>query len=180
MSSSITLAKANGLPSLDLGNVSVETQFKGNNGTQLQLILPANGSLANNGFRIRVSGRIATTSNLTFNVKMYFGLGAISANTLFFDCGAQTINNLKIGYSFRIDNHWSGDGQAITGWGAGQVGNNIVGPQTLTNVITAVNPSRDSDPTIRSSFYGFTLTGQFSGSSAGNHAYVDNFDMESM
>lgn len=181
MPSALSLYRATMLPSSDIGNATAETLFKDGRGfLPLQLPLPSNGSLANKSFRVRVSGRVSTTSNVTFELRMYFGISAIIAsNTLIFDVGAQTVNTTASSFECWLDCQWSADANAITGRGTGQMANNVSGPGSLNNTPLAANPNRDSSTTLASgAFYGFTVTGIFSGSSSGNHAIVDSFDLE--
>lgn len=182
MPSSITLYRAAMLPSNDLGNVTAETQFKDGRGNLLQLPLPSNNSLANKNFRIRVSGRVQTSTNTTFDLKLYFGIsGTISSNTLIFDTGAQTVNNTLSSFEIWADCFWSGDANAITGRGTGQMANSVTGPGALSNTPLSANPNRDSNTTLASgATYGFTCTGAFGGSSSGNHATIDSFDLEAV
>jgi hypothetical protein len=182
MPSAQTLYRAAMLPSNDLGNVTAETQFSNGRGALLQLALPSNNSLANKSFRVRMSGRVATTTNTTFNLKVYFGISStIASNTLILDCAAQTVNNVTSSFSVWCDCFWSADANAITGSGQGEMANNIVGQAVLNNTPLAANPNRDSSTFLASGgTYGFTLTGIFGGSSAGNHCIVDSFDLESV
>jgi hypothetical protein len=170
------------LPSSDLGNVTIETQFKDGRGSlPLQLALPSNGVLANKSFRVRISGRVSTTTNTTFELRLYFGISStIASNTLIFDVGAQTVNNVTSSFEIWGDMFWSADANAITGRGTGQMANSVAGPGALINTPLSANPNRDSNTFLASgSTYGFTLTGVFGGSSTGNHAIVDSFDLES-
>lgn len=180
MPSASTLYRSPFLPGNDAGNITAETQLSNGRSTPLILALPSNGSLANRPFRVRVGGRVSTTTNTTFDVKVYFGFSTTLANnTLIFDSGANTVNNITSSFECWCDCFWSADANAITGWGAGQLANTVLGPATLVNVPISANPNRDSSTTLASgTTYGFTLTGQFGGSSAGNHAFVDIFDLE--
>lgn len=180
MPSAATLYRAPLLPGNDFGNVIVETQLSNGRGNPLILALPSNGSLANRPFRVRIGGRIATTTNTTFDARAYFGFSpTIANNTLIFDSAAQTVNNVTSSWEVWLDCFWSADGNSITGWGAGQLANNIMGPATLINTPLSANPNRDSNTFLQSgATYGFTVTGIFGGSSAGNHAFVDIFDLE--
>lgn len=180
MPSSQTLYRATMLPSSDIGNVTSETQFKDGRSNLLQLSLPSNNSLANRSFRVRISGRCQTTTNTTLELKTYFGIsGTIASNTLIFDTGAITVNNTKSNFELWLDMQWDADSKTIAGRGAGQINNSILGPATLNNVPVSADPNRDSSTFLASgTTYGFTLTGVFGGSSTGNHAIVDNFDLE--
>jgi hypothetical protein len=170
------------LPGNDVGNVTSETQMPNGRAAKLQLVLPSNNHLANKSFRVRVSGRASTTTNTTFEMKVYFGMSAtIASNTLIFDSGAQGINNTKSNFEFWLDMQWDSDSQTITGRGTGSLANNILGPSTLSNVPISADPNRDSNTFLQSGpTYGFTVTGQFGGSSAGNHAFVDDLSLEAV
>jgi hypothetical protein len=179
MPSTQTLYRASMLPSNDIGNVSAETQWPDGRGKLLILPLASNNSLANKSFRIRTYGRCATTTNTTFAINFYFGLSPVLANnTLIFLSGAQVVNALSSNFLIWVDLTWDSTSQVINGTGQGQIANNIVGPSTLQNTVAA-DPNRDSNTFLQSgATYGFTLTGQFGGASAGNHAFMDDFSLE--
>lgn len=181
MPSSLSLYRAAMLPSNNLGNATSETQFKDGRGNLLQLPLPSNNSLANKSFRVRVSGRVATTISTSFQLSVYFGLSStIASNTLMFPSGFQTVNNATSNFELWLDCQWTADGKLITGWGAGQLANQILGPATLSNTPISADANRDSNTFLQSGgTYGFTCTGQFGNTSAGNSAIIDNFDLES-
>lgn len=168
------------LPSSDLGNVTSETQFKDGRSNLLQLTLPGNSSLANRSFRVRVNGRVATTTTVNLTLSVYFGTSStIGSNTLVFSSGQTAVNNITSTFGILLEMQWSADGNSIAGSGQGQIGNNALGFNALNNTPLNVNPNRDSNTNLQSGvFYGFTVTGQFSGSSAGNHATIDNFELE--
>lgn len=180
MSSVATLYRAALLPSNDLGNVTVETQWSNGRGTLLQLPLPSNNSLANKSFRVRIYGHCSTTTNTTLTLNTYFGLSqTIGSNTIIFTSGAQTVNNINSNFNFWLDMTWDSTSQSINGWSAGQLANNVLGPNTLLNVPVKADPNRDSNSFLQSGpTYGFTATGKFGNSSAGNHAFIDDFSLE--
>lgn len=177
-----TLYRAPFLPGADNPNITAETQLLNGRNTPLALFLPSNGSLANRSFRVRVSGRAQTSTNTTFELRVYFGTSAtIASNTLIFDAGAQTVNNATSAFELWLDCQWTGDGKLITGRGAGQMANQIIGPSTLNNTPLSADPNRDSSTFLQSGpTYGFSLTGVFGASSAGNHAFVDEFALEAV
>lgn len=180
MPASDTLHRADMLPSNDLGNATAETQFSDGRGKQLFLRLPSNGSLSNKAFRVRLSGRVATASNITFTARVYFGLSpTITSNTGIFLTGAQSVNNTASSWELWLDMTWSNDSKTLTGRGAGQIANQILGPATLDNIPIAADPFRDNNTFLTSGpTYGFTVTGLFSGSNVSNHARVDLFQLE--
>jgi hypothetical protein len=179
MSSGDTLYKAPFLASTDLGNATSETQFVNARGAQMVLALPSNNSLANRPFRIRLDGRVATSTNVTFQVSVYFGFSlTLSANTLMFTTNGVTVNATSSNWMIWLDLFWDSTSDLITGNAFGQIANQVVGPGALANTPNA-NPNRDSSTRLASGpTYGFTATGLFSGSSAGNHAFVDKFSLE--
>ena len=180
MPSAHTLYTAPLLPGIDLGNATSETLLPDGRTGFLALPLPSNNSLANKSFRVRMFGRVATNSNVNFILNVYFGVAAdFTSNTLIFTTNQVQVNNMKSNWELWLDMTWDSDSKSITGRGAGQFANSILGPGTLQNIPLAADPNRDSNTFLQSGpTYGFTATGQFSGSSAGNHAYVDNFALE--
>lgn len=172
--------RADMLPGNDIGNVIAETAFPDGRGSQLKLRLPSNGSLANKSFRVRAYGRVATAITTSLTVQVYFGIDrTIANNTLIFSTGAQLVDTMKSNWELWIDLSWDSDSKSINGRGAGQLANNIIGPQTLLNVPLSADPNRDSNTFLQSgSTYGFTITGLFANSDTGNHAYVDSLDLE--
>lgn len=180
MPSTTTLYRAFLLPGNDLGNAATETQFPNGRGTRLILQLPSNNSLANKRFRLVIAGRVQTPVLGSFTINVYFGFSnTISANTQMFSSGPQSLFNTTSNFSFWIDLYWDSVSQKINGIGEGQMDNNPIGRSTLTNQITGVDPNRDSSTFLNSGpTYGFTLTGQFGNSNAGNHAFVDDFSLE--
>lgn len=180
MPNSATYYQASFVPGTDLGNKTAETQLVNARGSIITVPLPSNGSLANKRFRLVSTGRIQTSINTTFTLNFYFGLsGTISSNTLIFSSGPQTINNVNTNYSMWLDMFW-GSNQAIEGTGHGQMNNFPIGPAGMNNTVTA-DPNRDSSTSLATgATYGFTITGQFGNSSAGNHAIVNSFDLEEL
>lgn len=180
MPTAVTIYRANFLPSADLGNTTAEKQFingRAVSPARLDCRLPSNGGMANKPFGIHIAGRVSTTTNRTFTVNLYFGRDTtITNNTLMLTSSANTVNNVSTSWDMWARCFWSRDGKSITGNGGGQIGNSVLGPFALSNVISA-DPDRDS-LTYFVAPYGFTVTGQFDGSDTGNHAYVDIFDLE--
>lgn len=178
MANALTLYRASMLPGNDLGNATTETQFPNGRAAQLNLTLPSNNSLNNKSFRVRISGRVATTSNVTFTVTLYFGFSAtLASNTLLFTTNAITVNTVSSNWELWADCFWSANG-TITGRAEGQIANQVFGPGAFTNIASA-DPNRDSSTFLQSGVtYGFTVTGKFSGSSSGNHAFIDDLSLE--
>jgi|SRR5215472_2252901 len=182
MPNSATLYRAAMLPGNDLGNAIAETQMPNGRGTPLILSLPSNNSLANKRFAMAVAGRVDATINTTFTLNVYFGFSTtIASNTQIFNCGAITVNTQNTNFNLRIEFYWDNVSNTITGSGQGFMANSPIGPATLVNIITNVDPNRDSNTFLASgTTYAFTLTGQFGNTSAGNHASVNIFDLETL
>lgn len=173
-----TVYRASFIPGADLGNASAETQYQNSQAQLSTLVLPADGQFTNSRLKLRIAGRVATTSNLTYTVKIYFGTSAtIASNTLILSSGAQTVNNVKSNFFIDVDMHWDADSNTLCGMGSGQINNSPIGPAALSNVPSANSNVRNTLSNAMTA-YGFTVTGQFSGSSAGNHSFLDLFNIE--
>jgi hypothetical protein len=170
------------LPGNDLGNQTSETQMPNGRGASLVLPLPSNGSLSNKRFRLVLAGRVSTAINTTLTLNVYFGISTkITSNTQIFTTNAQTVNAKSTNFSITIDMYWSNTGKLINGGpGQGQVDNNPVGPSSLLNTPSA-DPFRDDSTFLASGpTYGFTVTGQFGNSDAGNHAFAEILELEEL
>jgi hypothetical protein len=161
------------IPSLNLGNASSETTFLNSRGTVAALPLQTDGQFTNKRFAINVAGRVATTSNLTFQVNVYLGTTGTTADTLIFTSSGLTVNAKKSNWHLDLNCFWDSDAQLINGSGFGQIDNQQVGSGGLTNVIKLDPNLHGSSNSFQNMFYKFTVTGLFSGSSAGNSAFLD-------
>lgn len=173
MSGTGTVFRCPLIPSLDLGNASAETFFLNSRGLTAGLPLQVDGQFTNKRFVINAAGRVATTSNLTFQVNIYLGTKGTTADTLIYTTSGLTVNAKKSNWHLDLNCFWDSDAQLINGSGFGQVDNQQVGSGGLTNVITLDSNLHNSSNSFQGTFYKFTVTGLFSGSSAGNHAFLD-------
>lgn len=177
MSSTETTYRATYIPSLDLGNASSETNFLNSLGQTASLILQTDNQFSNRRFVLNLAGRVATTSNLNFTVNVYLGTKGSTSDTLIFTSGANAVNAKKSNWHLDINMFWDSDAQLINGSGYGQTDNQTVGPSNLQNA-PKVDPNlHNSSNSFQGTFYKFTVTGTFSGSSAGNHAFLDVFEV---
>jgi hypothetical protein len=174
-------------PSQDLGNVTSATQFKNSQGGPFVLVMPNDGQFSNHRLRLHLGGRVQTTTNLNFTLNVYFGssttfgaAAAIASNTLLYTTNAATVNTVKSNYHLDIDMFWDNDGKIICGIAQGQIANAIVGPGALANIPVADPNLHNTSNSFQGTFYGITVAGLFSGSSAGNHAYLDVFNLENI
>jgi hypothetical protein len=156
-----------------LGNASAETTFKNSLGGVAALPLQTDNQFTNKRFVINAAGRVATTSNLTFQVNIYLGTTGTTADKLIYTTSGLTVNNKKSNWHLDLNCFWDSDAQIINGSGFGQIDNQQVGSGGLTNVITLDPNLHGSSNSFQNTFYKFTVTGLFSGSSTGNHAFLD-------
>jgi hypothetical protein len=180
MPSTQTLYRAAMLPGNDLGNRTAETQLPDGRNVPLVLPLPSNGTLVNKSFRLRMYGRVAASINNSYTIQVYFGFDPIITNNLLiFSTGAQIVPAVKSNYELWLDLTWDNDSKAINGRVTGQLANNLIGPASLLNVPTAVDPNRDSNTFLQSGpTYAFTATGKFAIGHLNNHAFVDLMNLE--
>lgn len=184
-SSDVIVRPLNFPPSLDLGNATAEQQFANNAGGVLVLPLPSDGQLVNSRFRVHLGGRVQTISNLTFTLAVYFGSSTtfggaspIASNTLMLTTNANTVNAKKTNYQLDMDLFWDDDSDSISGTWLGQIANSIIGASTLANTPTADADLHGDSNSFQGTHYGLTFTGLFSGSSTGNHAFLDVLSIE--
>lgn len=186
MSSVGTIYRPLFMPSLDLGNATAEKQFLNSQSTAVVLPLQNDGQCSNHRLRGHLGGRVQTTSNLTFALSLYFGstnvfgaAGAIASNTQLYTSSGLTVNAIKSNFFVDMDFFWDADSKTFCGvCGPGQIANQIIGPSNLVNIPSADPNLHINSNSFQSVFYGLTVTGLFSGSSAGNHAFLDIFTME--
>jgi hypothetical protein len=170
---------------LDLGNATANTQFKNSQGTAFLLPMPSDGQFSNHRLRVHLGGRVQTTTNLTFTLNAYIGsttvfgtAAAIASNTLLYTSNAVTVNAIRSNYQLDLDLFWDNDAKLICGTGLGQVANQIIGASALANTPTADPNLHNTNNSFQGTHYSITVAGLFSGSSTGNHAYLDVFNME--
>jgi hypothetical protein len=178
MSGTGTVVRGDYIPSNDLGNASVETLFTDINKLPNSIRVPTDNQLTNKRFTLHIGGRVATTSNLTFTVNLRFGTTRSLSDTLVFTSQAMTVNAKKTNWHMDIYMFWDGDSQLINANGIGQVDNSVIGPTGLANAPTVDPNLHNTSNSFQATFYRFTASGQFSGSSAGNHAFIDVFELE--
>ena len=173
MSSTETTYRAPYIPSLDLGNASSETAFQNSQGKTAALVLQTDNQFTNKRFVLNLAGRVATSSNLAFTLNVYLGTAGTTADTMIFTSSAMTVNAKKTNWHLDINMFWDGDAQVINGSGFGQVDNQQIGASGLINTPTIDPNLHNTSNSFQGTFYKFTVTGAFSGSSSGNHAYLD-------
>jgi hypothetical protein len=177
MSGTQTTYRASLIPSLDLGNASAETAFKNSLGQIATLLLQTDNQFTNKRFVLNLAGRVATSSNLTFQINVYLGTTGTTADTLIYSTSGLTVNAKKSNWHLDLNCFWDSDAQLINGSGFGQVDNQQVGAGGLTNV-PKIDPNlHNTSNSFQGTFYKFTVTGLFSGSSTGSHAFLDVLEL---
>ena|SRR5271165_5368244 len=160
-------------PSQDLGNAATETFFLNSLGKTAFVNLQTDGQFKNKRFVLNLAGRVATTSNLTFTINAYLGTTGTATDKLIFSSGALTCNTKKTNWHLDVNCFWDGDSQLINGSGFGQLDNQQIGSGGLTNVPTLDPSLHNTSNSFQAVRYIVTVSGTFSGSSAGNHAFLD-------
>lgn len=168
-----TVFRAPLIPSLNLGNASTETTFLNSRGTAAVLPLQTDNQFTNRRFVLNAAGRVATTTNLTFQINIYLGTTGTTADTLIFTTNGLTVNAKKSNWHLDLNMFWDSDAQIINGSGFGQIDNQQIGAGGLTNVLKLDPNLHGSSNSFQGVFYKFSVTGLFSGSSTGNGAFLD-------
>lgn len=177
MSGTGTLFRAPSIPSLDLGNASSESAFLDSTGVAAKLLLQTDNQFANKRFALALAGRVATNSNLAFTVNIYLGKLGTTADTKIFTSNANTVNNKKSNWHIDLNMFWDSDAMVINGHAEGQINNNPIGSSGLANT-PVIDPNlHNTSNSFQGVYYKFTVSGLFSGSSAGNHAFLDVFEL---
>jgi len=171
--------------SLDLGNATAETYFLNNINQAVVLPLQNDGQWTNHRLCVYLGGRVQTTANVNFALGVYFGsattfgtIPIISKATKIYTTNFVQVNNKKTNWQVDVNIFWDGDSKTIDGNTFGQMGNIVLGQNTLS-----VSPSADpnlhnSSNSFQNVFYGLGVTGLFGSSSTGNHAFLDVFTLE--
>jgi len=173
MSGTGTVFRCPLIPSLDLGNASAETFFLNSRGLTAALPLQVDGQFTNKRFIINAAGRVATNSNLTFQVNIYIGTTGTTADTLIYTTSGLTVNAKKSNWHLDLNCFRDSDAQLINGSGFGQIDNQQVGAGGLTNIIKLDPALHQTSNSFQGVFYKISASGLFSGSSAGNHSFLD-------
>lgn len=173
MSSTGTVYRADYIPSNDLGNAFAESFFIDSLSNVAHVRLQTDGQFTNRRFTLYAAGRVVTTANLNFTLNVYLGTTKTTADTLIFSSGAQIVNNRKTNWHIDANMFWDGDSKRINGNGEGQVDNAPIGAAGLAN-IAIIDPNlHNVSNSFQALIYKFSVTGTFSGSSAGSHAFLD-------
>jgi hypothetical protein len=171
--------------SKDLGNATAEAYFLNNLSQAVVLPLQNDGQWKNSRLRIILGGRVQTTVNTAFSVQVYFGssttfglIPVIASATKIFTTNYVTVNNKKTNWQIDINIFWDGDAKTFDGNTFGQMGNTILGQNTLSGVPSADPNLHNASNSFQGLFYGLGFTGIFNSSSTGNHAFLDVCSLE--
>ena len=161
------------LPSADLGNVtSTASGFL--NSASAAIVLPLFPALhlKNRMFEVRAWGRVEGGTTVNFTPSLYFGTSATVANdTLLKSATAAAVDSAKHSWQMVAELVWDADSDKIEGCVYFRIADVAITAQVVTAVISSADPE---DNTAR----GFIISGLFSTSNSGNHAYLDGFQLE--
>jgi hypothetical protein len=171
MSDYRAISRADGLPSADLGNATSETIFKKTGTTVSKCNLPANSELSNTMFKVRAAGKVTGGTTTNFTLTLYFGFSStIGSNTAIEASTARAVNSVSANWFIEACCMWDDASNKIAGYGRSMINNLYDVEAALNNQITGADPDADTE-------LGFTVTGLFSATSAGNAAIMTVFEV---
>lgn len=172
--SSVIAVPLKKLPSKDMGDMATENVFKDASDNPIILYLPGAAHLTNRAFRVKFGGRVegGTTTNFTFALQ-YGTSGSFGSNTDIFTSAAQAVNSQKASFHAEFVFTWDKDSDKLQGRCV-DYGIDDVASATLPAVTTEIG---SIDPDDDSSSRGLVVTGLHSATNAGNHAYLDWFQL---
>ena len=169
----------------DLGNVIAESYFLNNISQAAVLPLQNDGQWSNHRMRVIMAGRVQTNANVNFAFSIYFGqttafgtIPAIASATKIYTSNFVQVNNKKTNWQLDVSFFWDSDSKTIDGYTIGQMGNVVLGQNTLSKAPSADPNLHNSSNSFQNVFYGLGVTGIFGSSSIGNHAFLDVFTLE--
>lgn len=169
----ISAQSLKGLPSADLGNASSITAFKTAASAAIVLPLAGASKFKNRRFEVRAWGRVEGGTTGNFTVTLQWGTSATpGSNTTLKASSALAANSEKASWEMQAVFVLDADSQKLQGRAAFRVNDGAVDASAVSTEITAL------DPTVDSVLQGFVMCGTFSASNAGNHAYLDGFELE--
>ena len=186
MSNAGTVYRPNAFPpSLDIGNATAETLFQNKIGGALVLPLQNDGQWTNARLAVHIGGRVQTTSNLNYTLAVYFSSNTVfgvpatvAQSTKIYTTGPTIVNNKQTNWQLDLNIFWDGTSKTFCGNTIGQIGDYILGQNTLIATPTADPNLHNSSNSFQNVFYALSFTGLFSGSSSGNHAFIDVCSLE--
>ena len=123
-------------------------------------------------FKVRAWGRVVTSGTLNFTISLQYGTSATAAsNTDIEDSGTTSLASLTTNWMIECTLVWDADGDTINGYGWSQVGTTKDAETTIDNQITSA--TLDGSASV-----GFVVAGTFGTGAAGNHCYLDGFQIE--
>lgn len=152
-----------------------EFQFADSAGNALVAYIPGSNKLSNKPFRVRAWGRVTGGTTNNFTAKIYYGS---TSGTSLATTGAIAVNSVSGNWMLVLDCVWDSTSGKIQGIFKGHVNGTAVAQAILSSVTTpgsTVLPSTASSTSIY-----FSASGTFSGSNAGNAAYLDGLTVEDM
>lgn len=179
MSNASTVNRSNKVPSAALGNATSETQFVDSAGNVLTVYLPMTSKLIGQDgkmatFKVKVGGRVTGGTTTDWTAKLYWGNSStISSNSGIAAPAAFSVVSLSTNWHIEATMVWDATSQKVNGFYQAQISTTTTGPTTLTTAQTGKDLTTGDLTTV-----GFSVTGIFGSTNAGNTAYVDYFDVE--
>jgi len=164
-----------GLPSADLGDVVTTAQgFKNAAGAAIVLPLAQASKLKNKLFTVRAWGRVEGGTTVDFTPSLYYGTSAVVANdTLIKSATAAAVDSAKHNWHIEARLVWDADSDKIQGTFTARIAAIAVTALVVNAAISSADPEEDV-----STAKGLIISGLFSTTHAGNHAYLDGFELE--
>ena len=178
MANANTIQRSNKTPSAALGNATSETQFTDSDGNVLTAYLPATRKLVEGSagiLRVKVGGRVTGGTTTDWTPKLYWGNSStIASNSAIATATAFSVVSTSTNWHLEATLIWDATSAKVNGWFQGQNGTTTISPTTLSNAQTSKDLTASDSTSV-----GFSVTGLFGSTNAGNTAYVDYFDVES-
>lgn len=179
MSNASTVSQSGQVPSAALGNATSETQFVDSAGNVLTCYLPLTLKLAQQdgkfaSFKVKAGGRVTTGTTSNWTPKLYWGNSStIASNSGIAAPSAVSLASVSQTWHIEATCFWDTTSQRVNGWYQAQIGATTTAPTTLTTAQTSKDLSAGDSKAV-----GFSVTGVFGSTDAGNTAYVDYLTVE--
>lgn len=162
------------LPSKDMGDMATEAVFTDAAAAPIILYLTGATHLNNRLFTLKAWGRVTGGTTGNFTLALQYGTSAtFTSNTDVFTSTARAVNSESGSWSFIAQFVWDSTSDKLQAIALVVRINDItINAPTVGVEITGI------DPNDNSSSRGFVMTGLHSATNAGNHAWLDGFELE--
>jgi hypothetical protein len=183
MANANTVALDSKLPGAAQGASSTsEFQFQNNDGVAAKIVVEGK-KLANRRFLLVAAGRVKGNITTNFTCRVFYGVdGTIGNNAVIGTTGAKAVNSTNGSFILECELFLDTDFLKIQGILYGEVAGTVVAQAATTAVtgvdLTPIALGTGTDKLAKQ--LGFTVSGQFSASDAGNYAILDEFSLEAL